>query len=59
MTEIGDLKLFSIKEASALLGFQYESLRRYVKEGKIKARKLGVRYLISEDSLKDYFNCVA
>jgi len=56
MTEIGDFRLYTIREAAKLLGFSYDGIRQYIKTGKIKARKLGVKYFITEKALKDYFS---
>lgn len=55
MVQIGDLKLYTLKEASPIIGLSYESLREYV-NGKIKGRKLGTKWMITERALKDYFN---
>ena len=55
MTQIGDLKLYNMKEASGMLGLGYETLRQYIKSNKIKAKKLGNKYMIAESALKEYF----
>ena len=53
---IGDIKLYSIIELSKLLGITDVTLRKYIKEGKIQARKVGGAYHVTEDSLKVFFN---
>jgi len=55
MTQIGDLKVYTMNEACNLLNLGYETLRQYIKSGKIKARKLGVKYMITEQALQEYF----
>jgi len=32
------------------------TLRQYAKTGKIKARKMGTRWLVSEEALQEFFN---
>lgn len=53
---IGDIKLYSILELSRLLGITDVTLRKYIKEGKIQAQKVGGAYHVTEDSLKVFFN---
>lgn len=54
--QIGDLKLYSLQELSESLKLTLISLRSYVRQGKLKARKVGTRWYVSEDNLKEFFN---
>ncbi len=53
--QIGQLRLYDLEELSEKLQVNVRSLRRWIREGKIKAKKLGVKYYISEQSLNEYF----
>ena len=53
---IGDLTLYDLKELSEKLDMNIQSLRDYVKTGKIKATKFGTKYYVTEEALKEYFN---
>jgi excisionase family DNA binding protein len=53
--QIGQLTLFDLEELSEKLQVNVRSLRRWIREGKIKAKKVGVKYYITEQSLNEYF----
>lgn len=55
MVKIGEMKVYTTQEASEMLGLRYNSLLNYIKSGRIKAKKLGVKYMIPEKALQDYF----
>ena len=52
---IGDLKLYSVEELSEILDIQETTIRRYLRDGRLKGRKLARRWYVSEESLADYF----
>ena len=52
---IGELTLYDLEELSEKLQVNVRSLRRWIREGKIKAKKLGVKYYITEQNLTEYF----
>ena len=54
--ELGNIKIFSISELSKNLNINISTLRKYIKEGKLKSQKLGNKYYITEDNLKHFFN---
>ncbi len=53
--QLGDIKLFSVKELSNILGVTELTIRSYITSGKLKGRKFGTRYLVSEENLREYF----
>ncbi len=55
---IGDIKLFSLEEVSETLGVTTFTLRAYISKGKLKARKMGGKFMISEDALREYFTTI-
>jgi len=54
--EVGDLKLYDVKELADLLSIQERTIRKLLREGRLKARKLARKWYVSEDSLKEYFS---
>lgn len=53
--QLGEIKLYSLKELSKTLGITTFTLRTYIREGKLRARKMGTKWLITEDALREYF----
>ncbi|MDI6751626.1 MAG: helix-turn-helix domain-containing protein [bacterium] len=54
-TQIGDIRLYSLKELSNVFKVTIETLRYYLASGRIKGRKMGTRWFVTEDSLREYF----
>jgi len=54
--KIGDLKLYSVDDLHELLGISKMTIRAYLREGRLKGRKLGVQWYVTEDAIRDYFN---
>lgn len=52
---LGSLRLFTLAELSEKLGLTIVTLRSYIKKGKLKGRKLGTKWFISEESLREFF----
>ena len=48
------IKVYSLVEVGNLLGVGYQSLRKFIKRGDIKARKVGTKWIITENALKEY-----
>ena len=53
--QLGELKLYSLKELSKSLGITTFTLRTYIRQGKLRARKMGTKWLVTEDALREYF----
>ena len=54
--KINDLTLFDLKEISQKFGLSNDSIRSYIKEGKLKGRKFGVKWYVSARALEEYFS---
>ncbi len=52
-TDILDTKLYTLTECEKVLGVSHRTLLRWITEDKIKAIKVGSRWKISEDTLRD------
>lgn len=54
--QIGSLTLFSVDDLHEQLGLSKMTIRTYLREGKIRGRKLGVQWYVTEQALHAYFN---
>lgn len=53
--QVGDMKLYAVEEVAEMLNVGEPTIRRYLRQGKLKGKKLAKRWYVSEESLKDYF----
>lgn len=54
--QIGNLTLYSVNDLHRELGLSKMTIRAYLREGKIRARKLGVKWYVTEEALREYFD---
>ena len=54
--QIGDLKLYDVEELASLLDVQEKTIRAYLRDGKLKGRKIARKWYIPEDALQEYFS---
>lgn len=54
--KIGSLTLYSIDDLHERLGISKMTLRAYLREGRIRGRKLGVQWFVTEEAIREYFN---
>ena len=53
--QIGRLTLYDVKELSEALDVQEKTIRAYLGEGRLKGRKFGGRWYVTEKQLREYF----
>mgnify|MGYP001010910404 FL=1 len=53
--QVGDMKLYDVEELAEMLSVGLPTIRRYLREGRLKGKKLAKRWYVSEENLKDYF----
>lgn len=53
--KIGDLTLYSVDDLHEILGISKMTLRTYLREGRLRGRKLGVSWYVTEEAIKEYF----
>jgi excisionase family DNA binding protein len=53
--KIGSLTLYSVDDLHELLGLSKMTIRAYFRDGKLKGKKLGVQWYITEEAIRDYF----
>jgi excisionase family DNA binding protein len=52
--EIGDLKLYTVREVAKKLKLTEVTIRTYVRTGNLKAKRVGKQYLINETDLINF-----
>jgi len=55
MKQIGEIKLFESEEISEKLELNIQTVRRLIRTGVIKGKKLGGRWHVTEQALREYF----
>lgn len=53
--KMGDLTLFDVREISEQFSINPVTVRRYLRMGKFKGRKVGRRWFVTEEALREYF----
>ena len=48
------MKVYDLDEVVELLGLNIQTIRIYIKEGKLKASKVGRKYVVTEDAIKEF-----
>jgi len=56
MKTIEGVKVYSLLEVSKLLDITYPTVRKYVKEGKIRSQRVGRGYLVTDESIRNFLN---
>lgn len=54
--QVGNLTLYSVDDLHEQLGLSKMTIRAYLRDGKIRARKLGVKWYVTEEALREYFD---
>lgn len=53
MIKFDNLTLYTIEEAAEILPIHYQTIRRYIKNGRLQGRKIGAKWYIDGDSIKE------
>jgi len=51
-------KLYSVEDLVGMLNISDKTVRAYLREGKIKARKIGLRWFVTEKNLEKFIEGV-
>ncbi len=54
MKEIENLKLYNLQEVAKILGIHYQTVRKLIQNGELKAKKIGKGYIVTSENLKQY-----
>jgi len=52
----GDIELMTANDIATKLQAHIVTIRRYIREGKLKAKKIGRRYYIPKESFRDFID---
>lgn len=50
------LDIYTLEELSEQLAMDKQTLRKYIKNGKLTASKIGNKYFVTSDSVMDFMN---
>lgn len=53
--QVGDMKLYDVEELAEMLDVGLPTIRKYLREGRLKGTKPAKRWYVSEEALKEYF----
>ena len=56
MKQIGDIKLYSVKDLHKSLMVNERTIRDWFNKGRLKGRKIGNEWHITEENLKKFLN---
>lgn len=48
------MQVYNLKEVVKLLGLNIQTIRQYIKEGKLKASKIGTHYIVTDEVIKEF-----
>jgi len=48
------MKIYDLDEVVKLLGLNIQTIRIYIKEGKLKASKVGRKYVVTDEAIKEF-----
>lgn len=53
---LSNLRLYTLTELEPIIGVSHLTLLRWVKDGKLKATKIGRKWRVSEENLRAFVN---
>lgn len=51
-----EIKIYTVPELVKLFQLNPQSVRKYLKEGRLKGRKVGTKWLVTEESIREFLN---
>jgi len=55
-TVIEGVKLFTVKEVAEAMGVTHQTVRKYIKVGRLRAQRVGKPLLITEKSIRAFLD---
>ncbi len=55
MIKVGELVAYSVEELAEMLGLHERTVRGMLREGRLKGSKVGKKWYVTEENLKDIF----
>ena len=56
MQNLDGLRLYTLTELEGVLNLTHRTLQTYIKDGRLKGVKIGNRWKVTEESLRDFLN---
>lgn len=56
MSEQRELRIYTVPEIVKLLRLSPQTVRTYLKDGRLKGKRVGVKWLVTEDQIKEFLN---
>jgi excisionase family DNA binding protein len=54
MVKIGELSAYDVCEVAKTFGVTVQSVRKYLKEGRLKGNKMGTKWFVTEESIREF-----
>jgi len=54
MKQFGDIKFYDVQEIARIFDMTPQSIRKFIREGRIKGRKVGTRWYVTEEAIREY-----
>ena len=54
MVQIGDIRAYDVYEIAKMFDMTPQSIRKFLKQGRIKARKFGTKWYVTEEAMREY-----
>jgi len=54
MKQFGDIKFYDVQEIAKIFDMTPQSIRKFFREGRIKARKFGTRWYVTEEAMREF-----
>jgi len=54
--QVEDITVYNVKEISELLGITQVTIREYIKQGRLRAKKIAGEWRITGDALRDFLS---
>lgn len=51
-----EIVVYTVPELVKLFQLNPQSVRKYLKEGRIKGRKVGTKWLVTEEAIREFLN---
>ena len=55
MIQIENIKMYTVKELHQATGIAMETYRRWIREGRMPAKKVGRMWFVSEETVRQFF----
>jgi len=54
--KIGRKQFYNVEALSGMFNIPVDTVRKYIRQGRVKAIKIGKRYLVSEENLQKFLD---